>query len=265
MNIEKILDSLIGTKSTPVVPSDSNSKPRSFIEEALSAFGLGGDRQKSEAPSQVGQIVSDTRDTLGGWGDSVKEAMGRNPTLTAGALATTAGMLLSGRGRGLLGSIAGIGGIGLIGSLAYNAYRKYQERNSGTPPIDQQALNPARATEEDAHLFARAMVAAIASDGRMDAVESARVAGGLREAGLEHEGAAWLEKEFATPANVEELAGHASTPEKASQIYSAARLVIEPDTKEERDFLDRLAQALRLEPALRSAIDGGALELKTST
>lgn len=63
---------------------------------------------------------------------------------------------------------------------------------------------------------------------------------------------------------MEELAAAATTPERAAQVYSTARLAIEPDTAEERDFLKRLADALKLAPALRTEIDGGASGLKTS-
>jgi uncharacterized membrane protein YebE (DUF533 family) len=274
MRAESILDALVGAKARPPGerrPGDDERGP-GFLEEALSAFGLGGPRREEsrrefrgdeERPGALRQGVGDTRSMLGDWITGAKEAMGRNPTLTAGGLAAAAGMLLSGRGRGLLGSVAGIGGVGLIGALAYNAWRKYQERKAGGEDIDRDALNPATATDRDAELFARVMVAAIAADGHIDAIERARIASGLREAGLDADGTKWLDREFAKPASVEDLARAAATPEKALQVYSAARLVIEPDTPEERQFLDRLAGALKLDPALRNEVDGGAATLKT--
>jgi uncharacterized membrane protein YebE (DUF533 family) len=270
MRAEQILDALVGAKARPSDERrpDEEERGPGFLEEALSAFGLGGPRRGEfrDDDRQRGvlrQGLGDTRSTLGDWVTGAKEAMGRNPTLTAGGLAAAAGMLLSGRGRGLLGNIAGIGGVGLIGALAYNAWRKYQERKAGGDEIDRNALNPARATDRDAELFARVMVAAIAADGHIDAVERARVASGLREAGLDADGTKWLDREFANPASIDDLASAAATPEKALQIYSAARLVIEPDTAEERQFLDRLAAALKLDPALRNEVDGGAATLKT--
>lgn len=269
MNAERILDSLIGARSEPARdPNAANpnaaNEPRGFLDDLLGAFGLNNEPGSNQPRGNLGHGVDDVRGTIGDWASQAKSAMGRNPGLTAGALAGMAGMLLTGRGRGLLGNVAGIGGIGLIGSLAYNAFRKYQARKAATQQPVPQALNPATATDQDAQIFARVMVAAIAADGHIDAVERARVTGGLRDAGLDREGAAWLDREFANPASVDEIARHAATPEKAAQIYSAARLAIEPDTAEERRFLERLATALRLDPALKMEIDGGAAGFKTA-
>ena len=202
MKAEQVLDALVGAKAKPEIEPEASARPRSFIQEALSAFGFGN--QTSGAPtSGLGQGFTDARGTLGTWAARAKEAMGRNPTLTAGALAATAGLLLSGRGRGILGNVAGVGGVGLIGALAYNAFRSYQDRKAGAEKVDQDALNPANATEQDAHLFARVMVAAIAADGRIDGIERVRIASGLREAGLGADGTSWLDQEFARPASIE--------------------------------------------------------------
>lgn len=259
MNFRNLLDSLLVTKTRPGNQEEPPSSSRGFLDEALSAFGLGGNKSTPEA---LHQGSDDGRSTLGDWTSRAKDMMGRNPALTAGGVAATAGMLLSGRGRGLLGGLAGVGAMGLIGALAYNAFQKFQERRNGVAPPNQDDLNPARASENDVRVLARAMVAAIACDGRMDSVERARVTAGLKDAGVEEDGANWLESEFRRPASVADLASQAETPEKAVQIYSAARLVIEPDTEAERAFLKRLAEALKLDPALAVEIDGGASDLK---
>ncbi len=264
MKFERILDGLVGAKSNPGTERDPALGPRGFIEEALSALGLGGDRAPSAQAGAAAQGLGDARNSAGDWAQRAKEAMGRNPTLTAGAIAATAGLLLSGRGRGLLGTIAGVGGMGLIGALAYNAFRKYRERSSDVRMPDKASLSPANATEAEAQHLARAMVAAIAADGQLDDRERARVATNLRAAGLDQDDAGWLERELADPASVEELAEAAATPEQAAKLYSAARLVIEPDTEQERDFLERLAKALKLPLELRNEIDAGATNLKAT-
>jgi uncharacterized membrane protein YebE (DUF533 family) len=263
MNFERILDGLVGAKAKPGTEQEPSDRQRGFIEEALGAIGIGGDR--TDRPrGGLAQGFGDARNTLGDWTERAKETMGRNPTLTAGAIAAAAGLLLSGRGRGLVGSLAGVGGMGLIGALAYNAFRKYQERSTGAALPNPEALNPANATDTDAQVLARAMVAAIAADGQIDDIERARIAGSLRGVGLSEDDATWLEREFAKPASAEDLAASVGTPERAAQIYSAARLVIEPDTEKERAFLRKLADALKLPPELRGEIDGGASGLKAS-
>ena len=47
----------------------------------------------------------------------------------------------------------------------------------------------------------------------------------------------------------------------AAQVYSAARIAIDPDTIQEREFLNQLAEALDLDPAVRSQIDDTAGEM----
>ena len=47
-------------------------------------------------------------------------------------------------------------------------------------------------------------------------------------------------------------------------MYAAARLAIEPDTVQEREFLMRLAEALKLDERIKREVDEGAMGLKAS-
>src|SRR5919112_327433 len=159
------------------------------------------------------------------------------------ALVGVAGLFLtSRRTRGITGS-------GKLGSLAQLAALGIPEA-SGFHPVSQ--------TEDDALLYLRAMVAAAAADGQIDAAERARIAQGMRQAGIDEEATRWLENELAEPADVEELAAGVETPEKAAQVYTAARLAIDPDSIQERTFLTNLAQGLDLDQRLRDQIDATA-------
>jgi uncharacterized membrane protein YebE (DUF533 family) len=120
-------------------------------------------------------------------------------------------------------------------------------QNSGFHPVSQ--------TEDDALLYLRAMVAAASADGHIDEAERTRIVKGLTEAGIDPEATRWLERELASPADVEELAANVNTPEKAAQVYAAARIAIDPDTMQEREFLNRLADALDVDHATRAQID----------
>ena len=102
------------------------------------------------------------------------------------------------------------------------------------------------------------MVAAAAADGRMDEAERARITAALLQAGIDAEATRWLERELADPATVDELAEPVETPEKAAQVYAAARVAIDPDTMQEREFLRQLAEALDLDPQLMAHIDEAA-------
>lgn len=270
MQAERALDALVGASAKPNTENVETGRPLGFLEEALSAFGFGSNRSAPSAASGLGGTLGQGTgggldDRLSEWASRAQAAMGRNPGLTAGGVLAGAGLLLgSGRARGLLGGVAGIGGLALIAALAYKAFRKTQEKPGavGSAAGQVTALDPAKATDADAHLFARAMVAAIAADGHIDDAERARVGEGLRQAGLDSESANWLDREFTRPASPEALAAEAFSPAKAAQVYAAARLAVEPDTSEERAFLDRLAGALNLDPKLRDEIDRGASDLK---
>jgi uncharacterized membrane protein YebE (DUF533 family) len=206
------------------------------------------------------------------------------------ALVGVAGLFLtSRRTRGITGT-GKLGSLALLGGLAYKAYRNYRdgkplvEVTPRQPAAEPQAATPAPGagpnrvseelaalgvpessgfhpvsqTEDDALLYLRAMVAAAAADGQIDAAERARITQGMRQVGIDEDATRWLENELAEPADVEELAAGVGTPEKAAQVYTAARLAIDPDSIQERTFLTNLAEALDLDQALRDQIDATA-------
>ena len=211
--------------------------------------------------------------SLGQLAATAKDFIARNPGLAEAALMSIAGLLLrSPKGRGIARGIAGLGGLAVVGGLAYQAFRNHEAGAGSTGAGADAAASPAKiaalagaagfdpgqASEDDALLFARAMVAAAAADGRMDEAERARITAALLQAGIDAEASRWLERELADPATVDELAEPVETPEKAAQVYAAARVAIDPDTMQEREFLRQLAEALDLDPQLMAHIDAAA-------
>jgi uncharacterized membrane protein YebE (DUF533 family) len=224
-----------------------------------------------------------------------KAAVAQNPALAQAALAGVAGLLLANRRtRGVAGSVAGLGGLALIGGLAYKAFQNHQAGRplldaagapaGGAPAVGQapasqstpgpgptredvasvlasfdvpetSGFHPVSATEDDALLYLRAMVAAASADGVIDAAERARLTEALGRAGIDAEATRWLERELAAPADVEELAAGVTDPRKAAQVYTAARVAIDPDSMQEREFLRLLAESLDLDQALKAQID----------
>ena len=192
-----------------------------------------------------------------------KELIAKNPT-AAGALAgVLGGMLLGTRsGRGVTWDAAKLGGLVLVGGLAYKAYQNYQQ---GKPALDAgSALAPAptgsgfeaeRQSNDDALLYLRAMIAAAAADGVVDADERERIIGGLQRIGIDSEAAKFLDAEFARPASPAELAAQTNGAATKAQVYTAARMTIDPDRPSERHWLASLAGALGLEPGLVAHID----------
>lgn len=190
-----------------------------------------------------------------------------NPQLASVALGSLGALVFGSKsGRSVAMSAAKLGGIALIGGLAYKAYQSYQ---AGKPLLDanQQPILPApagtgfepqAASDSIALTFIRAMIAAAAADGQIDATERNTILAGLKEAGLDAEAHQWLAAEMAQPASIDALVEAAASPERATQIYAAARLAIDPDTPAEKDFLAGLAGALGLDVELVANIDAAA-------
>jgi uncharacterized membrane protein YebE (DUF533 family) len=200
-----------------------------------------------------------------------------NNQLGAGAVLGGLGALVlgTGAGRSLAGSAAKLGSLALIGGLAYKAYQNYQQ---GRPlltggPSQQQALlaapegsgyEPDAVTNESAALLVRAMIAAAAADGRIDEKEQQKILSGLRQAGLAGAAEQFLAREINNPASVDELANAVSSPAEGVQVYTAARIAVEPDTKEEHEFLVGLAERLGIDENLAAHIDAAARSVSTS-
>jgi uncharacterized membrane protein YebE (DUF533 family) len=141
--------------------------------------------------------------------------------------------------RGGIAASAALGGLALIGGLAYRALR-------GAEPPEQGGPDFTAVDEDEARLMLRAMVAATTADGMVDAAERKRLDAAVAGAGLDSDGRTWLERELESPADVDEIAERVGSPDAAARIYAAARLAIDPDTLQERQFLKMLAEALDL-------------------
>jgi uncharacterized membrane protein YebE (DUF533 family) len=255
--------------------------------------GQAGVRQ--QVAQSVTQVTGQSPDQLL---QKAKDFAIQNPGLTKTALVGLAGLLFKGRKKGkLTGNLVKLGGLAVIGGLAYRAYQNQQSPKSAAPeraagqtdsntPAANSSLpgtpaasaphkgdavapsalsvpetsrfHPVSQTEDDALLFLRTMVAAAAADGTIDAAERSRIAKGLTEAGIDPDASRWLETEMASPADVEELAANVNDPDRAAQVYAAARIAIDPDTMQEREFLNQLAGALDLDPSVRGQIDAAA-------
>ena len=239
----------------------------------------------------LGQATSGVKEGAGrindatGIGDKGREAIGQatgkspeellaqlqewirnNPgAAMAGAGGLGAVVLGTRTGRSLAGSAAKLGGLALIAGLAYKAFQNYQE---GRPLISYN--DPARMLEappagtgfetsaisnETATLYIRAMIAAAAADGRIDQNEQRQIIGSLQQAGAGADAQAFLQREIENPATPEDLAGAVTSPAEAVQVYTAARIAIEPDTQEESAFLAELAQRLGIDRDLARHIE----------
>jgi uncharacterized membrane protein YebE (DUF533 family) len=175
-------------------------------------------------------------------------------------------------GRSILGTAVKLGGVALVGGLAYKAYQNYQEGKPLTSFGEPVAAAPqgsgfAEGDGDDhdrALLMLRAMIAAAAADGVIDNAERSRIFSNLKQAGLDDEASSFLDNEFRNPLDAQGLVDMASTAEVAAQVYTAARLAIDPDTHDEQVFLSNLAAGLGLEADLVAHIDAAAASVVQS-
>jgi uncharacterized membrane protein YebE (DUF533 family) len=202
--------------------------------------------------------------------------MAKDNPLAAGALAAV--LLGTSTGRSLTGSAVKLGGLAAIGGLAYQAYKNYQAGQNPVaapapagepvllPPPTDTPFDPAQAPQGEAEFtlaLVRAMIAAAKADGHIDETERARIGDRLKLAGLESEAESFLLNEIDAPLDIGALAAAAHNEEQKVEIYTAARLAIDADTRVERGFLDMLAGRLALPDALIDHIEATVNSAKT--
>ena len=191
-----------------------------------------------------------------------------NNQLGAGAALGGLGALILGTqtGRSVAVSAAKLGALALIGGLAYRAYQNYSQgvpvgadRNFAPEPAPQgSGFEPDAASNEQAALYIRTMIAAASADGRIDATEQQRILGSLGQVGLAADAEEFLANELNNPATAADIAGAVSSGEQAVQVYTAARIAIDPDTRGEQAFLMQLAGSLGIDEKLKAHLDQAA-------
>ena len=102
----------------------------------------------------------------------------------------------------------------------------------------------------------RAMISAAKADGQIDQGEMERILGKLSEAGSDPEARDFVLSEMRGPLDLDRLVAGVRTPQQAAQVYAASLLAIDVDTPAEKDYLDRLAQALNLPPQATAHMHG---------
>lgn len=202
--------------------------------------------------------------------------------------------LLKGLMQGSLGgstrkSLAGGGGLLMLGGIAYAAYEHFSQNRQAEPnkppqaapppppgmvsappppppamghfpvaPIPTQytpAVGEPPIDNEKALTLVRAMIAAAKADGVIDETERAKILKALDEQDQGGEAHAFIEAEIAKPLNLFEITSSVKDEATAFEVYTASCMAIEIDTDQERQYLDRLAARLGIEPEQASAIE----------
>ncbi|HUS96265.1 MAG TPA: DUF533 domain-containing protein, partial [Hyphomicrobiaceae bacterium] len=199
--------------------------------------------------------------------EQVKKYISENQLGTGAALGGLGALILGTQtGRSVAASAAKLGALALIGGLAYKAYQNYSQ---GKPLVDSANATPEPApagsgfaqgdvSNDTTLVLIRAMVAAAASDGRLDGAEHQAILGNLQSAGAGSHAEEFMASQLQQPATIDELVASVSTPQEAIKVYTAARIAIDPDTSAEQEFLAVLGTNLGLDQQLMSHIDAQA-------
>jgi len=116
------------------------------------------------------------------------------------------------------------------------------------PPLPPNPASEAPRNEE-ALLLIRAMIAAANADHAVDDVERHAILGKVTASGLGAEEHSLIEQELSNPLDLHTLVGQVKSPEMAEQVYAASVLAVEVNSDAERNYLQRLAAALKLDAA----------------
>lgn len=176
------------------------------------------------------------------------------------AMGGLSGLLLGSKsGRKMGGSTLKMGGLAVVGGLAYKAWQNWQAQQNGkiSAPAEQTTFLPDQKSERDelGLVLLSAMIAAAKSDGHIDATEQKLIFEKIDNGNLSSEEKGFLMDQLRNPLDIHALAAKATTQERATEIYAASVLAIEPDDPNEVDYLNRLANRLGLEKGLRASID----------
>jgi uncharacterized membrane protein YebE (DUF533 family) len=200
------------------------------------------------------------------------QEMVANGQINAGAVIGGLGSVIVGNkpGRRINADAVRMGGLELIGAIAYTSYAGYKQDRGGrvsqtfpnAPAPKGSGFEPEAQTSDTALLYVRAMIAAAMSDGDIDAAEQQQLVGGLEALGLGQHATQFLQQELENPPSVQDLVQAAGAPAVALQAYVAARLAIEPDTRNEQAFLQALAQGFGIDASLAAHIDAQTSALK---
>jgi uncharacterized membrane protein YebE (DUF533 family) len=178
------------------------------------------------------------------------------------------GLLLGNRkARKVAGKAITYGGLAAVAALAYRAWQNSLQGGTaaaaaGAPP----ALPPAGSGFDPTTLrdgegsdfrltLLKAMIAAANADGHIDQAERAMLQQQIDASALGSDEKAFLFDHMTRPSDPIALARLATDEKQAAEIYLASSLAIDPDTPEEQRYLERLADALRLDTGLRGELD----------
>jgi uncharacterized membrane protein YebE (DUF533 family) len=199
----------------------------------------------------------------------------------AGGLAAM--LLTNKKARKMGGKAIKYGGMAAIGGMAYKAWRDHKENQTTThtsqtthttsnqsahsnsshtlPTVPAGSIfdlaeeTPSKPAKNIHLILIRAMISAAKADGHIDATERARIEQQISDLGITAEEQTFLIEQLRATSDPINIARLSESEEQATEIYLVSMLAVDIDTEEERRYLDRLGDALRLPTELRQNIE----------
>lgn len=209
------------------------------------------DQLINQASSYMGKSSSSSSSSSSSKADLAKGA-------TAGGL--VGALVGNKKSRKLVGKYgkkaAVIGGTAAIGTVAYQAYKKWSQdqavpATSSVEPV----LSELAPLKTDQETLMKAMIFAAKADGHIDIDEKAAITQWLQQNGMTHDVEALISRWLNEPLSPHVIANAVDGLEQASEVYLVSLLVVDVDHFLERAYLDALADALALPPALIERIE----------
>jgi len=160
-----------------------------------------------------------------------------------GAAAGALALLLSSRsGR----KLATLGGLGALGTLAYKAHKAGKMPTSADEVI---GLLKGQKANDRSEALIRAMISAAKADGSIHDNEVALIKS------YKGTSAASLQAVMDQPANANAIAALADSDQACAEIYAVSCRVANGLNPKERDYLDKLAMEMKMDPELAARIE----------
>lgn len=223
------------------------NNPQTLLAQLLSGgqslLDKAGSGELSDQAQDIGKRGEDFLiDKLGMDDSDASRAQIRQQAKYAG-IAGALALILSSRSTRKL---ATLGGLAALGTIAYKGHKR------GAMPTnfkDAIGLLTGQDAERRSDMLLRAMIAAAKADGTISEAEKTLI---KTYPDVDMSG---LSDMLATPADPSEIAAMATSDQCAYEIYAVSCRIADGVNPVERDYLDRLAMALRLDPESAALIE----------
>ncbi|UVL54125.1 tellurite resistance TerB family protein [Pseudomonas sp. B21-035] len=208
--------------------------------------------------AQQGSSGRSAQDGLGGLGGLLGGLLGGGSASAGGAgLGGLLGGLLGGNAGGSTQGRSGGGtnyaALASLGMMAFQAYQSWQRSQAAAPQQALRTVDQLSGAEAEGHSHAilRALIAAAKADGRIDEQEQALIYAEIKRHTNDPQLQQWLDEEVSKPLDAGEVAQSAQDPGMAAEMYLASVMLVDDQQDAERAYLDELAGALQIDPALQ--------------